>query len=163
MREIIVFGRECSAHLTSIEKFTKWKTELQEIIDNDPGRFPSMTAFIDEDEVLIKGERRSLIDTDAEGQHNLLLDTPPDYTRYDSHIEALVSTTKGHYSKSYRDLIVSSPEEMDGDHEKYPSYFFDVDTGEAHTLKSYLEWAKSVSSHDYARIQIVGIATYKID
>lgn len=163
MREIIVFGRECSAHLTSADKFTKWKTEIQDIIDNNPNSFPSMTTLIDEDEVLIKGALRSPIGTDAEGQHNLLLDTPQDYTRYDSHIEALVDTTKGKYSSAYRDLIVPSPEEMDDDHDEYPSYFFDVDTGEVHTLKSYLEWAKSASAHDYARIQIVGIATYKID
>lgn len=163
MREIIVFGRECSAHMKGIEKFKPVREQLTQMIEEQPDAFPYMTALINEEEVMIEGERLSPVSSPLEGQQNLLLDTPKDYTRFDSHIEALVESTNGAYSESYRALIISSPEDMEEDHEEHPSYFYDIETRLMHPLREYLIEAKTKGMHHYARVQIVGIGTYKID
>ena len=162
MREIIVFGRECSAHMHGVEKLLSVKDQLAEMIDNGHELLPPMTALIDEDEVMIEGERLSPVSSTREGQQNLLLDTPKDYTRFDSHIDALVETTNGTYSEWYRTLIISSPEDMKKDDDDHPSYFYDIETGLMQPLREYLNEAKTKGMHAYTRVQIAAIGTYKI-
>lgn len=162
MREIIVFGRECSAHMHGVEKLLSVKDQLAEMIDNGHELLPPMTALIDEEEVMIEGERLSPVSSTREGQQNLLLDTPKDYTRFDSHIDALVETTNGTYSEWYRTLIISSPEDMKEDDDDHPSYFYDIETGLMQPLREYLIEAKTKGMHAYTRVQIAAIGTYKI-